>query len=104
MAFLHEQRGPAAFAQLIGGEVSLLSAQDHALALEAMHAHGRRPMSMTHGDFDEQYLRDVVLPQRERIVRQGIHPPANGNIQHLHGQGRDEARAAVERKVAGLER
>lgn len=61
MAFLHEQRGPAAFAQLIGGEVSLLSAQDHALALEAMHAHGRRPMSMTHGDFDEQYLRDVVL-------------------------------------------
>ncbi len=61
MAFLEEQRGPAAFAQLIGGEVSLLDAEDHAAALAVMRAHGRTPMSMTHGDFNEEYLRSVVL-------------------------------------------
>jgi len=61
MAFLRANRGPSAFAQLIGGEVSLLPAADHAAALEAMRANGRNPMSMTHGDFDESYLRDVVL-------------------------------------------
>ncbi|MEO8438093.1 MAG: hypothetical protein ABI562_06500 [Chloroflexota bacterium] len=61
MAFLREQRGPAAFAQLIGGEVSLLAPEDHASALEAMRANGRLPMSMTHGDFDEEYLHQVVL-------------------------------------------
>lgn len=61
MAFLHSERGPAAFAQLIGGEVSLLPAADHAAALEVMRANGRVPMSMTHGDFDESYLHDVVL-------------------------------------------
>ncbi len=61
MAFLRDQRGPAAFAQLIGGEVSLLAPEDHAAALEVMRANGRSPMSMTHGDFDESYLRQVVL-------------------------------------------
>lgn len=61
MAFLRRHRGPAAFAQLIGGEVSLLSPDHHAAALEAMWAHGRVPMSMTHGDFDESYLRQLVL-------------------------------------------
>ena len=33
MAFLQRVRGPAAYAQLIGGEVSLLAAEDHAAAL-----------------------------------------------------------------------
>ena len=61
MAFLHEMRGPRAHAQLIGGEVSLLPPEDHAAALLAMRAHGREPMSMTHGDFDYEYLLDVVL-------------------------------------------
>lgn len=61
MAFLREHRGPAAFAQLIGGEVSLLAPEDHAAALEVMRANGRSPMSMTHGDFDEEYLHQVVL-------------------------------------------
>jgi len=61
MAFLRGQRGPAAFAQLIGGEVSLLAPEDHASALEVMRANGRSPMSMTHGDFDEEYLHQVVL-------------------------------------------
>jgi len=63
MAFLREQRGPAAFAQLIGGEVSLLVPEDQASALETMRANGRTPMSMTHGDFDEEYLHQVVLRQ-----------------------------------------
>jgi len=60
MAFLREQRGPRAHAQLIGGEVSLLPPDDHAAALLSMRSHGREPMSMTHGDFDADYLRRLV--------------------------------------------
>jgi hypothetical protein len=52
MAYLRAQRGTGQHAQLIGGEVSLLSPDDHAAALQTMIAHGRKPMSMTHGDFD----------------------------------------------------
>jgi hypothetical protein len=61
MELLRAIRGPRAHAQLIGGEVSLLSPEDHAAALLAMRAHGREPMSMTHGDLDYQYLLDVAL-------------------------------------------
>ncbi len=61
MAFLQSARGPAANAQLIGGEVSLLEPNDHAEAIAVMRAHGRMPMSFTHGDIDEDYLRAVVL-------------------------------------------
>ncbi|MDP9890129.1 hypothetical protein [Pseudarthrobacter enclensis] len=61
LGFLRRVRGPRAHAQLIGGEVSLLPAEDHAAALLAMQAAGREPMSMTHGDFDYQYLLDVAL-------------------------------------------
>lgn len=64
MAYLRSIRGPRAHAQLIGGEVSLLPAEDHAAALQAMRSTGREPMSMTHGDFDYAYLRDVVLDPR----------------------------------------
>lgn len=60
MKLLRELRGPRAHAQLIGGEVSLLSPDDHAAALAAMRSHGREPMSMTHGDFDFDYLRALV--------------------------------------------
>ena len=60
MTLLRERRGPRAHAQLIGGEVSLLSPDDHAASLLEMRAAGREPMSMTHGDFDEDYLRDLV--------------------------------------------
>ncbi|MDJ0349934.1 hypothetical protein [Cryobacterium sp. PH29-G1] len=66
MEYLRRIRGPRAHAQLIGGEVSLLPAADHAAALTAMRAHGREPMSMTHGDFDYQYLLDVVLDDTGR--------------------------------------
>ncbi|MEP6953363.1 MAG: radical SAM domain-containing protein, partial [Solirubrobacteraceae bacterium] len=61
MRLLREVRGTGQHAQLIGGEVSLLDADDHARTLEVMQRHGRKPMSMTHGDFDESYLRRLAL-------------------------------------------
>lgn len=61
MQLLREQRGPRAHAQLIGGEVSLLDPDDHAATLSTMRAHGREPMSMSHGDFDAEYLKALVL-------------------------------------------
>ena len=64
MAYFRQRRGPYAHAQLIGGEVSLLAPDDHAAALLRMRAHGREPMSMTHGDFDPDYLRELVVDDR----------------------------------------
>ena len=61
MGLLRARRGPRAHAQLIGGEVSLLAPEDHAAALESMRRHGREPMSMTHGDFDSNYLHRLAL-------------------------------------------
>lgn len=61
MAYLRRRRGPRQHAQLIGGEVSLLDPDDHAAALEIMRAHGRFPMSFTHGDFDYAYLRRLAV-------------------------------------------
>jgi len=64
MALLRERRGPGQHAQLIGGEVTLLGPDDHARALQAMQRHGRKPMSMTHGDFDCDYLERLALDPR----------------------------------------
>jgi hypothetical protein len=61
MEVLRRSRGPRAHAQLIGGEVSLLDPDDHAAALAVMRAHGREPMSFTHGDFDYDYLERLAL-------------------------------------------
>jgi len=61
MAYLRVTRGTGQHAQLIGGEVTLLGPEAHANALEVMERHGRKPMSMTHGDFDEDYLRALAL-------------------------------------------
>lgn len=61
MAYLRRRRGPGQHAQLIGGEVTLLDPEDHAAALETMHAHGRFPMSFTHGDIDYDYLRRLAV-------------------------------------------
>jgi hypothetical protein len=61
MAYLRRRRGPGQYAQLIGGEVSLLPPEDHAAALAAMRRHGRIPMSFTHGDFDDDYLEALAL-------------------------------------------
>ena len=58
------ERGPGQHAQLIGGEVTLLGPEDHARALRAMIRHGRKPMSMTHGDFDYDYLEALALDPR----------------------------------------
>ena len=64
LTLLEAKRGPRAHAQLIGGEVSLLDPDDHAAALAVMHKHGREPMSMSHGDFDADYLRALALDQK----------------------------------------
>ena len=70
MALLRDQRGPRAHAQLIGGEVTLLAPDDHAEALAIMRAHGREPMSFTHGDLDYDYLVRLVLgPDGRRRLR-----------------------------------
>jgi len=61
MRFMRAQRGPGQNAQLIGGEGPLLSPDEHADTLLVMRAHGRKPMSMSHGDFDYDYLRALVL-------------------------------------------
>lgn len=61
MAYLREHRGTGQHAQLIGGEVSLLSPEAHAQALQVMREHGRKPMSMSHGDFDYAYLRALAV-------------------------------------------
>ena len=61
MRLLRARRGPHGHAQLIGGEVSLLDPDDHAEALLVMRRAGREPMSMTHGDFDYDYLRRLAL-------------------------------------------
>ncbi|MEO9181174.1 MAG: radical SAM protein [Acidimicrobiales bacterium] len=61
MALLERSRAPHAHAQLIGGEVTLLSPEDHAGALEVMRRHGREPMSFSHGDFDYDYLEKLAL-------------------------------------------
>ncbi|PXF48034.1 hypothetical protein BWQ96_02225 [Gracilariopsis chorda] len=61
MHLLKTLRGESAHCQLIGGEVSLLSPNDHALALQTMRFFGRIPMSFTHGDFDFDYLKRLAL-------------------------------------------
>jgi hypothetical protein len=61
MSYLRRMRGPGQNAQLIGGEVTLLSAADHAAALLVMRRHGRKPMSMSHGDFDYDYLHQLAI-------------------------------------------
>lgn len=66
MAYLRKVRGPGQHAQLIGGEVTLLGPEDHARALAAMQRHDRVPMSMSHGDFDYEYLERLALDERGR--------------------------------------
>ena len=61
MALLRRERGPGQYAQLIGGEVTLLSPDDHAQALLTMRRHARKPMSMSHGDFDYEYLERMAV-------------------------------------------
>ncbi|MDE3132845.1 MAG: radical SAM domain-containing protein [Acidobacteriota bacterium] len=70
MELLRRLRGPGQHAQLIGGEVTLLGPEGHARALQAMERHGRKPMSMTHGDFDYDYLEQLAVgPDGRRRFR-----------------------------------
>lgn len=69
MRLLRRERGPVAHAQLIGGEVTLLDPDDHAETLAIMRRHGREPMSMSHGDFDYDYLQRLVLDPATGLPR-----------------------------------
>ncbi|HLK42290.1 MAG TPA: radical SAM domain-containing protein [Thermoleophilia bacterium] len=71
MKLLRQLRGPHAHAQLIGGEVTLLSPEDHAAAIAVMRRYGREPMSFTHGDVDYDYLRRLATGPdgRRRFAR-----------------------------------
>lgn len=66
MSLLRRLRGPRAHAQLIGGEVTLLPPDDHAATLLTMRRYGREPMSMSHGDFDYDYLERLALDGQGR--------------------------------------
>jgi hypothetical protein len=65
MAYMRKRRGPGQYAQLIGGEVSLLTPEDHARAIQTMLGHDRKPMSFTHGDFDYEYLRALAVDEND---------------------------------------
>jgi MoaA/NifB/PqqE/SkfB family radical SAM enzyme len=66
MGYLRRVRGTGQHAQLIGGEVTLLGSDAHAAALRVMQRYGRKPMSMTHGDFDYEYLQRLALDRDGR--------------------------------------
>ena len=65
MQFMASTNATTTYAQLIGGEVSLLDADDHAAALQIMIDHGRKPMSFTHGDFGYDYLRSIAVDEND---------------------------------------
>ncbi len=102
MSFLRSVRGTGQHAQLIGGEVSLLSPDDHARALAIMHEHGRKPISMTHGDFDYDYLRSVAVgPDGQRrfgLLRMAAHVDALMLGRRSNPRPRREAELHAERR------
>jgi hypothetical protein len=59
MRLLREGRGRTPSSSAV--KVTLLDPDDHAAALAIMRAHGREPMSMSHGDVDYGYLERLVL-------------------------------------------
>jgi hypothetical protein len=70
MRFLDERNGEqGGTAQLIDGEVSLLGPELHAEAILLMQRHNRLPVSLTHGDFDYEYLRALVEHGKGEIRR-----------------------------------
>ena len=98
MGLLRELRGPGQNAQLIGGEVTLLGPEDHAAALQAMLAHGRKPMSMSHGDFDYDYLEALALDPRTGRPRFG-HLSFAGHFDSLMYGRRGIKRARTEAEL-----
>lgn len=95
MTYLEAVRGPHAHAQLIGGEVSLLSPEDHAATLAIMRRRGREPMSFTHGDFDYSYLEALALDRsgRPRFRRLSFAGHFDTTMRGRRGQRRVEAEA-----------
>lgn len=97
MQTLQKNRGDSAHCQLIGGEVSLLTPEDHAAALEVMRFFGRIPMSFTHGDFDYDYLQRLALDQRGRSRFQRLDFAVHFDI-GMRGR-RDAPLAATEKEL-----
>lgn len=110
MAYLRATRGPGQHAQLIGGEVTLLAPEDHAAALQVMQRHGRKPMSMTHGDFDYDHLERLALdpqgrPRFERLAFAGhFDSLMHGRRGLLRARSESELQPHRERFVAMFER
>lgn len=107
MAYLRERRGPGQYAQLIGGEVSLLPPDAHAEALATMRRHGRIPMSFTYGDFDQDHLEAVVLAPdgtpRFDAVAFAVHIDSTMRGRRVANQPRNEAELHDERaRVAAM--
>ncbi len=98
MRFLEQVRGPHGHAQLIGGEVSLLDPDAHAGALLAMRRHGREPMSMSHGDFDADYLHRLVLGPdgRPRLRRVSFAVHIDSLMRGRRGAPRPRSEAELE--------
>ncbi len=98
MGLLRKIRGPRAHAQLIGGEVSLLSPDDHAEALLIMREHGREPMSFTHGDVDDSYLDALVLGKdgRRRLDRVSFAAHFDMQMYGRRGIARPASEAALD--------
>lgn len=67
MGYLRSVRGTGQHAQLIGGEVTLLNPDEHAAALAAMEAHGRKPMSMTQDRLVPACVQHSVLDLEENL-------------------------------------
>lgn len=65
--FQSHNTGESATSQLIGGEVSLLGPETHADAIMMMQRYGRVPMSFSHGDFDYDYLSQLIRHGGEKI-------------------------------------
>jgi hypothetical protein len=110
MAYLQARRGPGVHAQLIGGEVTLLSPEDHAAALEVMHRHQRFPMSFTHGDVDYDYLKRLAVrpdgTRRFDVLAFAIHidTTMHGRRGAPHPSDERELHPFRERTVALFER
>ncbi len=102
MELLARERGPGQNAQLIGGEVTLLDPDDHAAALAAMRRHGRKPMSMSHGDFDYEYLERLVLGPGGRPRLDSV--SFAGHFDSMMFGRRGQRRVAREQELNGARR
>lgn len=107
MSYFERTRATHAHAQLIGGEVTLLDAADHASALTIMRRYGREPMSFSHGDFEYEYLERVAVSDdgRRRFKRLSFAVHIDSTMKGRSGMRRAPDEAALDparEKVAAM--